>query len=389
MANEEHVALLMQGDVDVWNAWRRQNPQICPDLSGAFLVRPAPTEAKGVYLVKANLSGANLSHVNLTKADLHRADLSEANLTRVILHGATLSSANLSRANLLGAKLIGAILIEADLPEANLLGADLSQANLNGVNLHGANLSEANLYGADLHKAVLREAKLSSANLSRTVLVEADFANADLTGCRIYGVSAWGLNLDGTTQSNLIITPHGEAEITVDSIEVGQFIYLLLHNAKIRDVIDTITSKAVLILGRFTPERKAVLDALREELRKRDYLPILFDFEKPITQNVTATVLTLARLSKFIIADLTDPSSIPFELGRIVPNTKVPVQPILLSSRREFAMFPDLQADYHWVLPIHYYEGQKQLIADIGERVIGPAEEWLRAQHQPKSGIRR
>src|SRR3712207_7199536 len=53
--------------------------------------------------------------------------------------------------------------------------------------------------------------------------------------------------------------------------------------------------------------------------------PILFDFEGPTSQNVTATVLTLARLARFIIADLTDPSSIPYELGRIVPNTKVPV----------------------------------------------------------------
>ena len=79
----------------------------------------------------------------------------------------------------------------------------------------------------------------------------------------------------------MVITREDEPEITVDNIEVAQFIYLLLHNAKIRDVIDTITSKAVLILGRFTEERKAVLDALREELRKRDYLPILFDFEKP------------------------------------------------------------------------------------------------------------
>jgi hypothetical protein len=103
---------------------------------------------------------------------------------------------------------------------------------------------------------------------------------------------------------------------------------------------------------RFTPERKAVLDAVREELRRRDYVPILFDFEKPANQNVTGTVLTLARLARFIIADLTDPSSIPYELGRIIPNTKVSVQPILLSSRREFAMFPDLQDDYHWVLPI-------------------------------------
>jgi hypothetical protein len=37
----------------------------------------------------------------------------------------------------------------------------------------------------------------------------------------------------------------------------------MLHNQKVRDVIDTITSKAVLILGRFTDERKAVLDAPR------------------------------------------------------------------------------------------------------------------------------
>ena len=37
----------------------------------------------------------------------------------------------------------------------------------------------------------------------------------------------------------------------------------------------------MLILGRFTDERKLVLDALREELRQRCYLPILFDFEKP------------------------------------------------------------------------------------------------------------
>jgi hypothetical protein len=58
----------------------------------------------------------------------------------------------------------------------------------------------------------------------------------------------------------LIITKENEPEITVDNIEVAQFIYLLMHNQKIRDVIDTITSKVVLILGRFTPKRKQVLE---------------------------------------------------------------------------------------------------------------------------------
>jgi hypothetical protein len=76
-------------------------------------------------------------------------------------------------------------------------------------------------------------------------------------------VSAWRVKLDRAKQQNLIITPENEPEITVDNIEVAQFIYLMLNNEKVRDVIDTITSKTVLILGRFTAERKAVLDALR------------------------------------------------------------------------------------------------------------------------------
>src|ERR1700748_34107 len=98
---------------------------------------------------------------------------------------------------------------------------------------------------------------------------------------------------------------------TVDNIEVAQFVYLMLNNQKVRDVIDTITTKVVLILGRFTAKRKKVLDALREELRKHDSLPILFDFDVPKRQNITETVTLLARMARFIIADLTDPSSIP------------------------------------------------------------------------------
>jgi hypothetical protein len=69
--------------------------------------------------------------------------------------------------------------------------------------------------------------------------------------------------------------------------------------------LHTIGKKAVLILGRFTDERKEVLDALREELRKRDYLPILFDFAVPATRDITETVSLLARMARFIIADLT------------------------------------------------------------------------------------
>jgi hypothetical protein len=141
---------------------------------------------------------------------------------------------------------------------------------------------------------------------------ETDLTGADLTGCRVYGVSAWDLKLDGKTkQQNLVVTPKDEPAITADNLDVAQFIYLLLDNQSIRRVIDTVTCKVVLILGRFKKERKAVLDALREELRKRDYVPVLPDFELPARQNITETVTLLARMAGFIIADLTDPSSIP------------------------------------------------------------------------------
>ena len=66
---------------------------------------------------------------------------------------------------------------------------------------------------------------------------------------------------------------------------MAQFIYLLLNNKRIREVIDTITSKLVLILGRFTTERKVILDALRDTLRARNYLPVVFDFDKPASRD--------------------------------------------------------------------------------------------------------
>src|SRR4051812_9786636 len=39
LANEEHVALLKQG-MKAWNAWRKKNPNVVPDLSGVNRVNP-------------------------------------------------------------------------------------------------------------------------------------------------------------------------------------------------------------------------------------------------------------------------------------------------------------------------------------------------------------
>lgn len=166
--------------------------------------------------------------------------------------GPYLYEADLSRANLSGAKLIDADLRFAHLYKADLSGADLFEAIFSGANLSWADLSGVNL---------------SEANLQGALFVRAQLVRADLTGCRVYGISAWDLDLEGAMQKDLIIT------------------------------------KVVLILGRFTDERKAVLDALREELRRRDYTPVLFDFDKPASKDLTGTVQTLANMARFVIAD--------------------------------------------------------------------------------------
>jgi pentapeptide repeat protein len=274
-------------------------------------------------------------------------------------------------------------LSEADFCEADLRGAYLARANLSksrliGVELRGANLDRANLSKgylreANLFRAYLGGADLSGADLRLTNLVETNLEKANLENCRVYGISAWNLKGKPEKQSNLIITNDEEPIISVDNLEVAQFIYLLLNNQKIRDVINTITTKAVLILGRFTPERKAILDAIREELRKQNYLPILFDFEIPANRDITETATLLARMARFIIADLTEPSSIPKELEAIVPTLAVPVQPLLEGSTRPYSMFKDYWK-YDWVLSVHRYQNLNDLLASLREKVITPAE---------------
>jgi uncharacterized protein YjbI with pentapeptide repeats len=398
MANDDHIAQLKKG-VAAWNAWMKENHDpnasrylIQPDLSWADLGGADLTEAnlEGANLFEANLERADLRGANLRYAELGGAKLSGAKLSgfKTVLIGAHLRVADLSWADLGGADLTEANLEGANLEGANLEGAELGAANLNWAKLGGANLSRADLGWAKLGEANLNEANLRGARLHAAQLVGTDLRGADLTGCRIHGVSAWNLKLERAKQQSLVITDEGEPEITVDHIEVAQFIYLMLNNQKVRDVIDTITSKVVLILGRFTDERKAVLDALREELRRRNYLPILFDFEVPARRNITETVTLLARMARFIIADLTDPSSIPQELQAIIPSVRVPVQPLLLEGSSLYSMFKDFDPqDFHWVLPEYRYENPQQLLATLAEKVIAPAEGKVKALEERRHKV--
>jgi uncharacterized protein YjbI with pentapeptide repeats len=361
-----HLFRLLYKGAEGWNNWRKENPDIELDFSGQkfegalkgnlYDLDFSRAKFHGAKLSAANARGASFSNCELwradfTTADLQRTDFSNADLYNASCHGANLVNANLTNANLTG---------------VTFWEADLTYANLSGANLTGALFGDTLCVGTNFSNASLRSAGLRSSN----------FSNADFSNCEIYGIAVWDIDLDGAIQNNLRITSpyHGVPSITVDNLEAAQFIHLLVNNEKIRDIITTITSKAVLILGRFTEERKAVLDAIRDELRRRDYLPIMFDFERPSSRDLTETISTLAHMSRFIIADITDPRSIPQELQAIIPHLpSVPVKPLLLASENENGMFEHFKR-YGWVLETHVYESSERLIADLKDKVIAPAE---------------
>jgi uncharacterized protein YjbI with pentapeptide repeats len=418
MANQYHCSILFQG-VDVWNNWRMQNPDVLnPDLSEVQLLMGR--------LELGNFRGVNFSRSMLFKVSLNGANLEKANLSHCMLNYADLANSNLTSANLMGADLHGADLRNTNIQAANFSNTDLSHTNFSrgdlgqatftnanfrgaflpqckisrfnfsgydfyGANLAGADLTDSDFSGADLSVSTMTDAKLTSCNLSNAKLeyatmIRTNIEQCTLTGARIYGTSTWDLEGAPRDQSNLIITRPEHSTITVDDIDVGQFIYLLLNNKKIRNVIETITSKAVLILGRFTPERKKVLDLIRQELHAYNYVPILFDFEKPDSQFLLETVMTLAGLARFIIADVSDATMVREELRSIVEKyPSKPVQPIV--NGKEYVTLPEIIQGYKSVLQTFTYNHSDELITGLQENIINPSEAWIKGLKVPANQV--
>jgi uncharacterized protein YjbI with pentapeptide repeats len=363
MANEEQVAILKQGVV-AWNRWRSE-------WHSKKTMVEYITKRENNHI---DLRGAHLTGADLGEVDLRGADLREADLRLAYLRGADLSEANLMGANLEGALLGRTNLRNAFLNNTNLMYADLTEADLTEAHLGEANLQRAQLFWANLRKADLTEADLREAYMSGACLLEAAVYRTKISGSNVYGINVWSLHGEFDEQKDLVISRADEPLITVDNVEVAQFIYLILNNKKIRNVIDTLTSRAVLILGRFTKERKVVLDALKSKLRdEHKLLPIIFDFERSTDRDFTETIKTLAGLSCFVIADITNPSSSPLELQATVPDYHIPFVPIIQEGERPFAMMADLQKTYPWVLETVSYSSIETLMKALKPAIIDRA----------------
>jgi hypothetical protein len=323
MANQQHLDILEKG-VEVWNWWRQEMPDIIPDLEAASLREMC-------------LDGIDLHQANMRRVDLYRTSLCRANLR------------------------------EADLHMANLYRVDFSNADLRKATLRGADLIRACLVGTSLHEADLRWIKLG----------EADLSGADLRACAVYGVCAWDITLDGVKQSNLDITNDKSHTIIVEDLETAQLIHMLLNYKKVRNVINSVKKKGVLILGRFSEGGGDILQSIAAKLRKDyDYLPMIFDFDRPDTLDYTETVQLLTTLSKFVIVDLSGPS-VPHELHATIPHFQIPFVPIIDRRRTIHFMFRDF-LKYEWVLSPFGFIDEASLMIAMHSQIIEPAEKKIK-----------
>lgn len=137
MPNSRHAAKLGEG-ARPWNAWRRANAAVVPDL---------------------NDLAVPVGHRQFGSVQGGPIDLSRAELCRAALEHATL----------IGADLTGARLVEADLSYARLTGADLRGANLSHALLEQADLEDARLDAATVFGAQLQHARnLTQAQIEQT-----------------------------------------------------------------------------------------------------------------------------------------------------------------------------------------------------------------------------
>ncbi len=295
MADKEHLEILGRG-VDAWNQWRKANPEIRPDLSGAHLINRDLSRAD---FDGANLAGADLSKAQLSHATLHGANLESSTLILADLLGAVMNKANLSGASFFGAFLFGTRLKSANLRGSNLLGASLMGADLTAADLTGAHLMGTNFHEANLQNSIFKDSNLTAASL-----VGSRVQGTQFDQCNVHGISAW--NLEGTPklQRDLILTQRDNF-LTVGSLELAQIINPILFSSRGFDYLQTISIRAGLVIGRFKASRKQICDAIRDQIEAGRWTPILAELESPGDRKSMDYLVKLTKMVGLVLLDLT------------------------------------------------------------------------------------
>ena len=205
MANPEHVEMLVNSTKDRWNAWRKADRDVQPDLSGIkfaekLLGKTDLDERRLVDLAGVDLSRANLQDADFTALNIDDADLRVSNLRGATFRVTSADRAKFNHAQMHRFKVVSAGESAQDNPESyglapvvTILNApvtatelQLRGASLREANFTGTDLSSADLGAADLTDAILRVSNIKDANLGATNLIRTDLESTQIWQARLF-----------------------------------------------------------------------------------------------------------------------------------------------------------------------------------------------------------
>lgn len=288
----------------------------------------------------------NFSNIHLKNLTIHRAFAEGLNIQNSVFENVYFDDGDFSRANFGNCRFVNTKFNKTIFTDANFQGSTFINCNLNRINLTNAN-----------------------------------FDVKEIRETVVYGISSWDLNVsDDAIQSKLVIEKtyelyseiiaQGRIPLMVDNIELAQFIHYLSNHKKMRDTINILNKRGVLLLGKFKDGGLERLYKLRDWFSEQNYLPMIFDFDRPNSLDYTETVVTMSGLSKLVVADLSG-SSVPQELHAILTNFVKPV--VVYYDTAPYSMLKDLQRKNQYFHEIKFDGSNENLLAQL-PAVIAAAE---------------
>jgi uncharacterized protein YjbI with pentapeptide repeats len=257
MANEEHLAILRQG-VEVWDSWRKKNPEIIPNFSDINFYKAdfsnSDFEDASLYgdFRQVDFANANFYGVDFKAADFDKANFSEAifiecdlywanfgdpdfrkeylgldisplkrrkvaleDFSKVNLIGGNFREVTFSgsfrRANFRNTNFSQASFRRVDIRESSFFRARFTEVNFEDANLFQTDFSRTNVYELELSNLRLNGVKLCNTDLSEkdinnTYLIEADLSSANLIGADLSDANLEKANLYKANLSNVNLT---------------------------------------------------------------------------------------------------------------------------------------------------------------------------------------
>jgi hypothetical protein len=188
------------------------------------------------------------------------------------------------------------------------------------------------------------------------------------------------MRLEETLQTDLLLSDTDvlrlkvEPRLTVDHLEVAQFIHFFLRSPSIGRLVERLNSRFVLILGQFDGERAPVLEAIKEAVRQRTYSLVFLAVEPVQKPTFTPILSRLTRLARFILVDITNAQAILPELQRMVADLpSVPVQLLVQSQAEQDTLSEGVKEDTA-VFTVHPYRHADEVTVLMQDTIIDLAE---------------